>query len=261
MCKAEELEEESFNELQQEAAAVVASAEADWNELRDYAGAGGGQSAQSGRHCASEGGAGAIQQKARRSSGGFLGRRESKARAQLRSPAAAPTSVAAAGTATMHEPAPLARLARPSPPLQVVLPEAEVQPLVVLVADDNKINQKVACAMLRRCGVEAQVCDDGRQAVELATTTRYDVIFMDHDMPEMDGLEATCRIRAYEASIGFTPSYIVALSANEEAEGRPLCMAAGMDDFVQKPLRPDDIGCALRQFYFSRATPGRKFSK
>ena len=117
----------------------------------------------------------------------------------------------------------------------------------VLVAEDNAINQKVAVRMLEKLGCRIDVAANGREAVELFRGLPYDVIFMDCQMPEMDGFEATAAIRALEApDVRRTP--IVALTANAMAGDRERCLGAGMDDFVSKPVSGPRLREALERW-------------
>ncbi len=122
------------------------------------------------------------------------------------------------------------------------LPAATTAPplstLKVLVADDNPINEKVALKLLEHLGVKADVARNGREAVELATRTPYDLILMDLQMPEMDGLEAT---RVLRERLGTTAPRIVAMTANAMAEDRASATAAGCDGFLAKPVRLDEL--------------------
>ena len=104
----------------------------------------------------------------------------------------------------------------------------------VLVADDNLVNQQVALRMLETLGCETAVAMDGRQAIEMQHAYRYDLILMDCEMPNLDGFQATAQIRAAEERR--TP--IIALTASTGQGEREQCMAAGMDDFLPKPVRP-----------------------
>ncbi len=128
----------------------------------------------------------------------------------------------------------------------------------VLLAEDNALNQQVACELLRDIGLSVDVADDGRMACTLVSQawTRgepYDVILMDLQMPEMDGLEATREIRSGPMG-GLTP--IVAITANAMASDREQCLAAGMVDFVAKPIDPDDLFRALLRCIAPRAGLG-----
>ncbi len=114
-------------------------------------------------------------------------------------------------------------------------------PLRILIAEDNDTNQRVAVAMLAQLGQHADIVGNGLLAVEAATRTPYDVIFLDRHMPELDGLEAARRIRAV---LGSKP-YLMALTAAAFPEDRAQCFEAGMDDFIAKPLRLAELREAL----------------
>ena len=117
----------------------------------------------------------------------------------------------------------------------------------VLLAEDNAVNRKVACAVLKKLGLEVFQAVNGLEAVAMATLTRFDLVFMDLDMPEMDGLETTRAIRTTEEGSGRrTP--IVALTASVMQETRDQCAAAGMDDFVPKPFQRDQIAAVLEKY-------------
>jgi signal transduction histidine kinase/DNA-binding response OmpR family regulator len=120
---------------------------------------------------------------------------------------------------------------------------ADRHPLRVLVAEDNGVNQKVALAMLRHLGYRADLAADGVEAVEAVRRVPYDVVFMDLQMPELDGIDATRQIIA-EHPPGRRPR-IVALTANAFDEDREHCIAAGMDDYVSKPLKTETLEAAL----------------
>jgi signal transduction histidine kinase/ActR/RegA family two-component response regulator len=118
------------------------------------------------------------------------------------------------------------------------------RPLRVLLAEDNAMNQKLALRLLQNAGFSADVAANGREAVEAVARGTYDVILMDVQMPELDGLEATRRIRAAEPAVR---PWIIAMTANAMEGDRDACLAAGMDDYVSKPIRPDALAAALAQ--------------
>jgi CheY-like chemotaxis protein len=120
---------------------------------------------------------------------------------------------------------------------------AESHPLAILIAEDNPVNQRVARLMLQRLGYRTDSAANGREAVEAVGRRSYDLILMDMQMPEMDGLEATRKIRARECA-GERPR-IVAMTANASPADRAQCMDAGMDDFVTKPVRLQELRAAL----------------
>jgi CheY-like chemotaxis protein len=111
----------------------------------------------------------------------------------------------------------------------------EVGPLRVLVADDNEINQVVACKFLQKLGCQVEVARTGREALEATTRTAYDVVLMDCEMPDMDGYEATREIRLREYG---TPIHlpIMALTGHASDEDAQKCHQAGMDKVLTKPL-------------------------
>jgi CheY-like chemotaxis protein len=131
-------------------------------------------------------------------------------------------------------------LSHPAAPL--VIPNRSVEgtqhrlpSLRVLVADDNAINQKLACALLKKMGCVADTADDGLAALEKVRANEYDVVLMDCVMPQMDGFEATVAIRNLAGAGANVP--IVALTASVTNEDRDRCLAAGMTDFLPKPVR------------------------
>jgi two-component system sensor histidine kinase/response regulator len=118
--------------------------------------------------------------------------------------------------------------------------------LRVLVAEDNAVNQMVAAGMLQRAGHEAVLAANGREALALLETGSFDLVLMDVQMPELDGLETTEAIRSGErASGGHLP--IVAVTAHAMKEDVERCLAAGMDAYLAKPLQPQDLEAAMQR--------------
>jgi signal transduction histidine kinase/CheY-like chemotaxis protein len=120
---------------------------------------------------------------------------------------------------------------------------AQRHPLRILIAEDNAVNRKVILLVLERLGYRADWVGDGREALQSLARQPYDLVLMDMQMPEMDGLEATRRIRTLVP--GDQPPYIVALTANVRKENYDACLEAGMHDFLSKPVRTDDLTIAL----------------
>jgi len=118
----------------------------------------------------------------------------------------------------------------------------------VLVVDDNKLNQLIAAGTLKRLGYEVEVVDSGFEAVEACTARWFDAILMDVTMPGMDGIEAARRIRTAEASRGGRPTPVIGLSARAVPGDRETALASGMDDYLNKPVREDELGAALQRW-------------
>ena len=117
-------------------------------------------------------------------------------------------------------------------------------PLRILLAEDNPVNQKLALRLLAQMAYEPMVAGDGLQAIAAMEEAAFDVVLMDVQMPELDGLEATRRIRARWPD---SPPWIVAMTANAMAGDREACLAAGMNDYIAKPIRPEELAAALER--------------
>ncbi len=126
-------------------------------------------------------------------------------------------------------------------------PLAERCPLKILLTEDNPVNQRVALLMLERLGYRAERVGNGLEAIEACERTPFDVVLMDMEMPEMDGLEATRKILARP---GRRAPWIIALTAHAMQDARDRASASGMDDFLAKPFRPGQLAEALRRAYF-----------
>jgi CheY-like chemotaxis protein/HPt (histidine-containing phosphotransfer) domain-containing protein len=126
-------------------------------------------------------------------------------------------------------------------------------PLRVLLCDDNAINQKVASRLLLQMGYQTTLAANGLEALAALDKTPYDLVFMDVMMPEMGGLEATQEIRLRQQQRKNFPNYkspiiIVAMTASAMQGDREKCLAAGMDDYLSKPVRPEDIRGILERW-------------
>jgi two-component system sensor histidine kinase/response regulator len=122
----------------------------------------------------------------------------------------------------------------------------------ILLAEDNELNQQVATELLRDAGFVVDVAGNGKIAVEMAIKDRYDVILMDMQMPEMDGVEATVKIRALP-QLAKLP--VIAMTANAMSADRERCLLAGMNDFVSKPIEPEELWRALTHWIQPRTMP------
>lgn len=114
---------------------------------------------------------------------------------------------------------------------------------LLLVVEDNFIHQAVLRQMLHQRGYRTDLAEDGVVALEKVARTRYEAVFMDCQMPRMDGFAATAGIRRGDGGTRRTP--VIAVTAGLADEDRPGCLAAGMDDFIAKPVRAADLDAAL----------------
>jgi CheY-like chemotaxis protein len=120
--------------------------------------------------------------------------------------------------------------------------------LNILLAEDNPVNQKVALRVLKHLGYQADVVNNGREAIEAIATKSYDLILMDIQMPEMNGLEATEYIRDREKISQLPPIAIVAITANASHDDQFICSAAGMNDYISKPIQIDKLKDILQRY-------------
>ncbi len=125
---------------------------------------------------------------------------------------------------------------------------AKRMPVRILLTDDNVINQKVAIRMLGQLGYQADVAGNGHEALAAVQRQFYDMILMDVQMPHMNGLEATRRIRELEKKNGGRVSVIIAMTANVMPGDREKCTAAGMDEYIPKPIRPELLQSTIESF-------------
>ncbi|MBE9040865.1 response regulator [Oscillatoriales cyanobacterium LEGE 11467] len=132
----------------------------------------------------------------------------------------------------------------PSEPSEQLL--AQELPLNILLAEDIRVNQKVALRMFKRLGYDADLATNGKEVLEALHHKSYDIVFMDVQMPQMDGFEATRAIR--EEWQNDSRPWIIAMTANAMRGDREKCLEVGMNDYISKPIQLEAIKQALRQF-------------
>jgi signal transduction histidine kinase/HPt (histidine-containing phosphotransfer) domain-containing protein len=135
-------------------------------------------------------------------------------------------------------------------------------PLRILLVDDNEINQKVAARILGQIGYQPDLAGNGLKALAALDEKYYDLVFMDLMMPEMDGLEATRAIRERQKNSAAHPNYggriiVIAMTAHAMQSDRDKCLAAGMDDYLSKPIRPGDIRGMIEKWALPGNPPGK----
>jgi PAS domain S-box-containing protein len=151
------------------------------------------------------------------------------------------------------------------PPAQPAVPgtpppaPAALPPARILVAEDNPVNRKVVLYMLQRLGLQADIAANGREALEALDARRYDLVLLDCQMPEVDGFDTAREIRRREERTGAPRTAIVAMTANAMRGDRERCLAAGMDDYLMKPLKPEDLEATLGRWLES-STPASEES-
>ncbi|KAF0128778.1 MAG: multi-sensor hybrid histidine kinase [Bacteroidetes bacterium] len=125
----------------------------------------------------------------------------------------------------------------------------EKQTIKILLVEDNELNQKFAIAVIRKLGHELDIASNGRIGVDLYKSKSFDLILMDIQMPEMNGIEATQAIRKLEAENGKGAHIpIIAVTAFAMEQDKRNCMDAGMDDFIAKPYKPFELEQKINQF-------------
>ena len=134
---------------------------------------------------------------------------------------------------------------RDEAPPAIERPVERRRPIQALLAEDNLVNQMVARGFLERLGVQVETVTNGAEAITALRRRPYDLILMDVQMPEVDGLEATRRIRS---DSGVTQPYIIAVTANATIQDRQRCLASGMDEYIRKPFRLKDLQHSLDRF-------------
>jgi CheY-like chemotaxis protein len=120
-------------------------------------------------------------------------------------------------------------------------------PLRIIVAEDNAVNQKLLLQLLKRLKFEAAFVANGIECLELLRAGTYDLVLMDCQMPEMDGYETSQRVRAGEGGEANKAVRIIALTAHAMAGDREKCLAAGMDDYLTKPIQPAQLLAAIER--------------
>ncbi|MBW8330606.1 MAG: response regulator [Prolixibacteraceae bacterium] len=126
----------------------------------------------------------------------------------------------------------------------------ELKELKILVAEDNRINQRIAILTFKQLGVSIDIASNGMEALEMYRKKQYDLILMDMQMPEMDGLEATSEIRSFEQQSKMSHrAVIVALTGSEPTEKRDVCLEAGMNDYMEKPIQEKLLRGLIAKFF------------
>ena len=118
----------------------------------------------------------------------------------------------------------------------------------ILIAEDNPINQKLIERVLVKLGFNADLTENGYEALQKVTQKHYDIVLMDIQMPEMDGLEATKNIR----NLNIQQPYIIAMTANALSEDRDICVNHGMDNYISKPMNLEILVAMLKEAYISK---------
>lgn len=127
------------------------------------------------------------------------------------------------------------------------------QSFKILVVEDNPVNQKVIRIILERGGYQYEVAVDGQEAIQKYRTNIYDLVLMDCQMPNLDGLSASAKIRELETSTKKERCPIVAMTANTMKGDQERCLAAGMDDFLAKPFKSHDLVKVINRWEMKNA--------
>jgi PAS domain S-box-containing protein len=138
------------------------------------------------------------------------------------------------------------------------IPMSNKQNVNILLAEDNLINQKVALKMLEKLGYKADAVANGIEAVKKLEETQYDLVLMDVQMPEMNGLEATAHIRARDSKVLNHDITIIALTAHAMKGDREKCIKAGMDDYLPKPVKPAELGEMISKYLSNTSVKSEK---
>lgn len=126
----------------------------------------------------------------------------------------------------------------------------DIKELKILLAEDNRINQRIAVLTFKQLGVSIDIASNGEEAYSKYCKHQYDLILMDVQMPEMDGLEATRQIRSFEKDTNLPHrAIIVALTGSESTEKRDVCLEAGMNDYMEKPIQEKLLRSLIAKFF------------
>jgi CheY-like chemotaxis protein len=121
---------------------------------------------------------------------------------------------------------------------------SEQYPLRILIAEDNPINQQLAMIVLTKMGYQPEIAENGKEAIDMLRESKFDIVLMDVQMPEMDGMEAA---RAIRSEMSIQP-VIIAMTANAMQSDREDCLQAGMDDYISKPFKPHEIAAMIKRW-------------